>query len=72
LDVACGPGEFRLTVDLNVKEYLEHAQQEQENVIKIRKLLETGETDKKLFGYLFRNNGELFFKRPIYLIIVKK
>ncbi len=65
-------GEFRLTVDLNVKEYLEHARQEQENSIKIRELMETGEKDKKLSGYLFRNNGELFFKRPVYLIIGRK
>lgn len=65
-------GEFRLTVDLNVKEYLEHAHQEYENKIKIKALLDTGENDKRLNNYLFRKDGELFFKRPVYLIIGKK
>lgn len=65
-------GEFRLTVDLNVEEYIQHALQEPEATIQIREHLEKGEKDKKLMGNLFRKEGKLFFKRPVYLIIGKK
>jgi hypothetical protein len=65
-------GEFRLDVDLNVNEYLGHARQDNENKIKIHELLETGQKDKRIAEYLFIKDGDLTFKRPVYLIIGKK
>jgi ubiquinone/menaquinone biosynthesis C-methylase UbiE len=65
-------GEFRIDVNLNVNEYLEHARQEQENKSKIQKLLEKGKNDTKIADYLFVKEDELYFKRPVYLIIGKK
>lgn len=64
-------GDFRLNVDLNVNEYLGHARQDNENKIKIQKLLEKGQNDRKIAEYLFLKEGELTFKRPVYLIIGK-
>jgi ubiquinone/menaquinone biosynthesis C-methylase UbiE len=65
-------GEFRIDVDLNVNEYLEHAKQDKASRIKIQKLLEKGKNDTRVNNYLFLKNGELYFKRPVYLIIGKK
>ncbi len=65
-------GDFRIDVDLNVGEYLDHARQEPENRRKIWQLLEKGKNDKRMAGYLFLKEGELFFKRPVYLIIGNK
>ncbi len=65
-------GEFRIDVDLNVNEYLEHAQQDKKNRIEIQKLLKKGKNDNKFSDYLFFKNDELYFKRPVYLIIGNK
>jgi ubiquinone/menaquinone biosynthesis C-methylase UbiE len=65
-------GEFRLTVDLNVDEYIEHAKQSERNKIKIREHLVKGENDKRLTDYLFYKKGKLYFKRPVYLVIGRK
>jgi ubiquinone/menaquinone biosynthesis C-methylase UbiE len=65
-------GEFRIDVDLNVSEYLGHANQDKANSIKIRVLIEKGKNDKRLLNYLFLKNNELHFKRPVYLIIGNK
>jgi ubiquinone/menaquinone biosynthesis C-methylase UbiE len=65
-------GDFRISVDLNIKEYIEHARQNTKNKIKIRKLLNEGINDNRLSDFLFTQNGELYFKRPVYLIIGKK
>jgi len=61
--------EFSIEVDLSVKEYVDHAVQEPENVLKINDLLNKGINDKRLSGYLFKKNGELYFKRLAYLIL---
>jgi ubiquinone/menaquinone biosynthesis C-methylase UbiE len=65
-------GEFSLTVDLNVDEYIEHAKQSERNKIKISELLKDGENDVNLNDYFFYKEGKLYFKRPVYLIIGKK
>lgn len=64
--------DFRLEVDLNVGEYITHAHQEEGINRKIETLLQEGEADQNLKGYLFRKDGELFFKRPVYLILGRK
>lgn len=64
--------DYSLDVDLNVNEYLEHASQETENKAKIKDLLEQGKSDYKLKPYLFYKEEELFFKRPVYLIVGQK
>jgi ubiquinone/menaquinone biosynthesis C-methylase UbiE len=64
--------DFSLSVDLNIKEYIEHARQDKKNKIKIRKILDEGMNDNRLSDFLFTQNGELYFKRPVYLIIGKK
>lgn len=65
-------GEFRLDVDLNIREYIEHASQERENKIEIENLLSKGQNDYRLADFLFLKNGDLYFKRPVYLILGKK
>ncbi len=64
--------DFRLNVDLNINEYIQHAKQTRTDKIKLQDLLEMGKNDKKLSGYLFYKNGGLYFKRPVYLILGKK
>jgi ubiquinone/menaquinone biosynthesis C-methylase UbiE len=65
-------GELRIDVELNVAEYIGHAEQEKENRARINKLLKKGKNDNKISGNLFLKNGELWFMRPVYLIIGKK
>ncbi len=64
--------DFKLTVDLNVTEYIGHAVQDKLDQTKVNELLEAGLADKQLHGFLFKKNGELYFKRPVYLIIGTK
>ena len=64
--------EFRLDVDLNVNEYIGHALQASGEKVEIKKLLIRGQQDRKLSEFLFRKEGELFFKRPVYLILGTK
>ena len=61
-------GEFKLEVDLNVKEYIDHAVQNEESSLKIKELLEKGLADGRLKDFLFLKDDELYFKRPVYLI----
>jgi len=62
-------GEFKLDVDLNVREYVDHAVQDKGNQEKIDRLLKHGLDDNRINNYLFMKDGELYFKRPVYLII---
>ncbi|MBN1998519.1 class I SAM-dependent methyltransferase [candidate division KSB1 bacterium] len=64
--------EMRLSVDLRIDEYLEHAVQNRENHAEALRLLAKGQKDKKLDGYLFKKNDMLFFKRPVYIILGRK
>ncbi|MBN1924202.1 MAG: class I SAM-dependent methyltransferase [Prolixibacteraceae bacterium] len=61
-------GVFKLEVDLNVREYIEHAEQDEANKLKIERMLKNGISDPGLKNFLFKKGGELFFKRPVYLI----
>ena len=61
-------GEYKVTVDLNMREYLEHAVQNEESKIKIKELLERGLNDSRLKDYIFIKSNELYFKRHVFLI----
>ena len=61
-------GEFKLEVDLNVKEYIDHAIQDEESILEIKDMLNKGLKDSRLNNFLFKRDDELYFKRPVYLI----
>ena len=60
---------FEIDVELHFQEYLGHAQQSEESKTKIEKLLEMGLDDPYLSKYFIIKDGELFFKREVFLII---
>jgi hypothetical protein len=59
-------------VELNFKEYLGHAKQSEECRREIQKLLEIGLSDSEISEYFTAKNGELSFKRKVFLILGKK
>jgi len=61
--------EFRLDVDLLIDDYIGHAFQEQDKKEKIDSLISKGIKDKLLKNFLFYKEKELYFKRPVYLIL---
>jgi len=61
--------EFRLDVDLRIDEYIEHAFQEQDKKNEIESLVSKGVKDSRLNNYLFYKEKNLYFKRPVYLIL---
>jgi len=61
-------GEFKLDVDLNIQEYIEHAVQDDSNRLKINELLVKGQNDNRLKDFLFIRDNDLYFKRHAYLI----
>ncbi len=61
-------GDYKVEVDLNVNEYINHAVQDESSRLKIQKLLEKGKSDPKVRHFLFETDNGLFFKRPVYLI----
>lgn len=61
--------EFRLDVDLHFDEYLNHAHQDQKSRNAIESLIKDGLNDKRLNNFLFYKKNELYFRRPVYLII---
>jgi ubiquinone/menaquinone biosynthesis C-methylase UbiE len=64
--------DFKLSVDLNVIEYINHAKQDKENKIKLNQLIDLGKKDNRLSEFLFVKNNELYFKREVYLILGRK
>ncbi|NQU88686.1 MAG: hypothetical protein HQ541_23330 [Mariniphaga sp.] len=60
---------FRLSVDLNMVEYLLHASQDNDTKLAIQKKLDAGLKDKRVSEFLFIKNNEIYFKRPVYLIL---
>ena len=63
---------FDVDVELNFKEYLGHAKQSEECRREIQKLLEIGLNDSEISEYFTAKNGELSFKRKVFLILGKK
>jgi ubiquinone/menaquinone biosynthesis C-methylase UbiE len=63
---------FEVNVDLNFKEYLAHAQQSEEGHTEIQRLLETGLSDRKISQYFSVKDGDLYFRRNVFLILGTK
>jgi ubiquinone/menaquinone biosynthesis C-methylase UbiE len=63
---------FEVSVDLNFREYLAHAKQSEEGLAEIRKLLETGLSDHKISQYFSVKDGDLYFRRNVFLILGEK
>lgn len=63
---------YRLDVELNVIEYVNHAVQDNATEFKLELLLESGRNNRDLLDYLYEKNNELYFKRPVFLIVGKK
>ena len=61
-----------MEVELNVQEYLGHAQQSEESRARIGVLLEKGLDDKDVSQYFILKDNALFFKRNVYLILGEK
>ena len=63
---------FEVNVDLNFKEYLAHAQQSEEGCTEIQRLLGTGLNDREISPYFSVKDGDLYFRRNVFLILGKK
>jgi len=61
--------EYKLDVDLPMNEYIEHAFQEQDKKKEIEILVNKGVKNSRLNGYFFYREKNLYFKRPVYLIL---
>jgi ubiquinone/menaquinone biosynthesis C-methylase UbiE len=63
---------FEIEVELNVHEYLGHAQQSEVVGGRIIDLLEKGLREPDISKYFINKDGVLFFKRNVYLILGEK
>jgi ubiquinone/menaquinone biosynthesis C-methylase UbiE len=60
---------FEIEIELHLQEYLGHAQQSEESKRKIGNLLEKGLKDPDISKYFVIKNGDLFFKRGVFMIL---
>ena len=64
---------FTVEIELNFREYLGHAVQNEGSVKRIGKLLEEGLEDRDVSRFLYMNDDEeLIFKRGVFLIMGQK
>jgi ubiquinone/menaquinone biosynthesis C-methylase UbiE len=63
---------YEVTVILNFKEYLGHAKQSEESYTEIQDLLKSGMNDSEISEYFIVKDGELTFKRNVFLILGNK
>ncbi len=63
---------FELTVELNFKEYLNHAVQSEKCSTEMERLLKNGLHDSEISGFFAVKGGELYFKRNVFVIIGRK
>lgn len=63
---------FEIEVQLNFQEYLGHAKQPDENKKRIVNLIENGCKDIDIAKFFIVNEGILFFKRSVFLILGEK
>jgi len=63
---------LEVEVELNFNEYVNHAVQSTDNLKKIDVMLESGLNDERISKYFTRNNGNLYFKRNVLLVLGKK
>ena len=61
--------EFSISVDLPVIEYLDHAIQDSKHKVQLNRLINKGLKDERIAGFLFEKDDELYFKRPVYIIL---
>lgn len=64
--------EVEVQIELNVKEYLNHAFQSPQNRAKIGSLLDQGLNDGKIAPFFINENNVLFFKRNVFLALGRK
>lgn len=63
---------FEVEIELNVQEYLGHAQQSEEDKAKISDLLEKGLHDPDISKYFIVKDRALFFKREVFVVLGEK
>jgi ubiquinone/menaquinone biosynthesis C-methylase UbiE len=63
---------FEVEVELNVQEYLGHAQQSEEGKAKISDLLEKGLHDPDISKYFIVKDRALFLKREVFVVLGEK
>jgi ubiquinone/menaquinone biosynthesis C-methylase UbiE len=64
--------EITIDVELNVSEYMEQALQDSSCKAKLKDLLLSGQQDKAISKFMFIKEGELVFKRHVYLMLAGK
>ncbi|PRX23134.1 methyltransferase family protein [Orenia metallireducens] len=55
--------------DIAIKKYIEHAEQDTKTLQKINHHIQKGLQDPIISNYLYKKNGEIYFKRKIFLIL---
>jgi ubiquinone/menaquinone biosynthesis C-methylase UbiE len=60
---------FELEVELHFRDYLDHARQPEEDKEQIEVLLQNGLSDNRIEKYFVVKNGELYFKRNVFIIL---
>lgn len=63
---------FEIEIELNFREYLDHAKQSKENQERIVHLIENGIKDPDISKFFIDKEGILFFKRHVFLILGEK
>jgi len=63
---------YEIEIELNFYEYINHATQSEANLDNIDHLLDYGLNDPDISKHFTTINGELFFKRNVFLILGKK
>ena len=60
---------FELEIELHFRDYLRHAKQPEEDREQIEVLLQNGLSDSRTEKYFVVKDGELYFKRNVFLIL---
>ncbi len=60
---------FEIEIELNVQEYIGHANQSKENKAKLEALLIHGLNDPRIKRFFLKKDRTLFFKRNVFLIL---
>lgn len=62
----------RFNREISIKRYMSHAEQSEESINSINKLMKKGLKNEKVSKYLTLKDGEIFFKREVALILGDK
>jgi ubiquinone/menaquinone biosynthesis C-methylase UbiE len=63
---------YEVEIDLNFKDYLGHADQSEKCRAEIQRLLERGLNDSGIADYFTEKDGEIFFRRNVFMILGTK